>query len=390
MFRITALMLVFLSGCFGDTLHFRDGKSVTGTWLGSDGTIIRFLVNNQVQEFPRAEIRQVVFGEGSSAPPASSATQAPTQPVRPAQAPQLEQTLAGVRIVGKSCERMGTQNVVCSLTAEALQKDGVIALGNGDLYLIDSKGIKKNPTNITIGGSSGAFNYCTWTNIAQNVPVTISLKFAGLDPDVTGIPRLKLAFYTGCGFGVFGATMGSVEFRNVPLTDSSNPVAEVAPSQNPIASSNVQNLEGFTIQLNRCSRQGTASILCSFSITNTRADRDVSLGNVYIVDSAGIQQQPSKESLGAPERGYRSAHAAYNTPIAGELTFGGVTPEVMRIAKLSMIFASGNTSFEVIYRNIPIPIEPGPASSSASSKPPSPAGNTVNPPRRIRVPDGKQ
>jgi hypothetical protein len=134
----------------------------------------------------------------------------PSQPPRPAQAPQLEQTIAGIHFIAQKCERMGTQALQCFVTAEALEKDGLLCVGG---YVIDSKGIRKDPTGVTIGGGSGG--HTAQTNIVENVPVSIVFQFPGVDPDVTGIPRLMLGLHRDCSYA---QSFGTPEFRNVPLT----------------------------------------------------------------------------------------------------------------------------------------------------------------------------
>ena len=56
------LVLVLAAACGADTLRFRDGSSVTGTWLGGTAKEVRFLVNNQAQSFPKSDIVDVTFG----------------------------------------------------------------------------------------------------------------------------------------------------------------------------------------------------------------------------------------------------------------------------------------------------------------------------------------
>ncbi len=55
-----------------DTLRFRDGSSVTGTWLGGPEGQIKFLVNGQIQTYPQSDVLDVTFA--STAPPAAQSS----------------------------------------------------------------------------------------------------------------------------------------------------------------------------------------------------------------------------------------------------------------------------------------------------------------------------
>jgi hypothetical protein len=116
-----------------------------------------------------------------------------------------------------------------------------------------------------------------------------------------------------------------------------------------------QDAEDYTVRLERCAKNGTAAVMCNFSAVNHRADRQLSMQSSYMVDSDGLQQNPQKQRLGTSAG---VSAAVYNTPIPGEVQFGGVTPNVDRIAKLSLRFSSsgpsGNVAFEVVYRNVPL------------------------------------
>jgi hypothetical protein len=64
-------LLALLALCMvgqADTLRFRDGSSVTGSWLGGTADEVRLLVNNQVQTYPKADIVDVTFGAATPAP----------------------------------------------------------------------------------------------------------------------------------------------------------------------------------------------------------------------------------------------------------------------------------------------------------------------------------
>jgi hypothetical protein len=69
--RLTLLCLALLAVSEADTLRFRDGSSVTGSFLGGSKDEIRFLLNNQVQAYPKADVVEVTFGEIGGAPAAA-------------------------------------------------------------------------------------------------------------------------------------------------------------------------------------------------------------------------------------------------------------------------------------------------------------------------------
>ena len=57
-----------------DTLTLRDGKSVTGNWVGLDAGQIDFLVNNQPEKHPRSEVSAVTFGPAAKPEPVQTPT----------------------------------------------------------------------------------------------------------------------------------------------------------------------------------------------------------------------------------------------------------------------------------------------------------------------------
>jgi hypothetical protein len=63
MIRAMVLLLALTVSGQADTLTFRNGAMVTGTWLGIDGGQIKFEVNDQLQVYPRSDVSAVTFGE---------------------------------------------------------------------------------------------------------------------------------------------------------------------------------------------------------------------------------------------------------------------------------------------------------------------------------------
>lgn len=58
-FTITAFVLAMI--CQADTLRLRNGASVTGSFLGGSADEVRFMVDEQVQRYPRADVAAVIF-----------------------------------------------------------------------------------------------------------------------------------------------------------------------------------------------------------------------------------------------------------------------------------------------------------------------------------------
>jgi hypothetical protein len=76
-----------------NSLILNDGTHVTGRWWSLDATDMHFLVNNQLQHYPRPDVSGVTFGDATlpppparSPPPSATSAQPPpgaAQPVRP-------------------------------------------------------------------------------------------------------------------------------------------------------------------------------------------------------------------------------------------------------------------------------------------------------------------
>lgn len=66
------LVLFLLSvSAFADSLTLKDGRVLSGTYLGGSTTAIRFLVGDRVESYTIASIDRVSFGDsGPASPPA--------------------------------------------------------------------------------------------------------------------------------------------------------------------------------------------------------------------------------------------------------------------------------------------------------------------------------
>jgi hypothetical protein len=77
--RFTILALALLAAIEADTLRLRNGATVTGSWLGGNADEVRFMVDDRVQRFPRADVAEVIFTAlaGAPAPPAKTIAMEP-------------------------------------------------------------------------------------------------------------------------------------------------------------------------------------------------------------------------------------------------------------------------------------------------------------------------
>jgi hypothetical protein len=90
--RITTVILALLAAGQADTLRLRNGDTVTGSWLGGSADEVRFMVDDRVQKYPRAEVVSVDFT--SIGPSSAIAPAVPVAPVAPP--PVLEPNQTGV------------------------------------------------------------------------------------------------------------------------------------------------------------------------------------------------------------------------------------------------------------------------------------------------------
>jgi hypothetical protein len=70
-FTIAALVLAISSQA--DTLRLRNGSTVNGSFLGGTGDEIRFMVNDEVRRYTRADVAEVIFSSNNAPPVAPEA-----------------------------------------------------------------------------------------------------------------------------------------------------------------------------------------------------------------------------------------------------------------------------------------------------------------------------
>src|ERR1700722_11970891 len=97
----TALGLLFAGAAMADTLELKDGRLLTGRFLGGTQALMRFSVNGEVQTFNVTEIVALTFTSDYGAPPpppppAAAPAPQPQAAVAPAQAAPVH---AGSQIV---------------------------------------------------------------------------------------------------------------------------------------------------------------------------------------------------------------------------------------------------------------------------------------------------
>jgi len=85
-----------------NSLFLHDGTHIAGRWWSIDATNLHFLVNNQLQHYPRADVLGVSFGDATlpppparSTPPPATSAQPPPAATQPTRAPTLARSSSG-------------------------------------------------------------------------------------------------------------------------------------------------------------------------------------------------------------------------------------------------------------------------------------------------------
>jgi hypothetical protein len=85
-----------------NSLILNDGTHLAGRWWSIDATDMHFLVNNQLQHYPRHDVLGVTFGNATlpppperSTPPQAASAQPPASAAQPASAPTLMRSSPG-------------------------------------------------------------------------------------------------------------------------------------------------------------------------------------------------------------------------------------------------------------------------------------------------------
>jgi hypothetical protein len=133
------------------------------------------------------------------------------------------------------------------------------------------------------------------------------------------------------------------------------PPANVLPApQAPRESAMTVNAFGFVLTLQRCEKKASASVTCFFGIANQKADRDLTLWPLEMIDSSGQKQAGRRSVIGSAEG---PVTILPEVPVKATITFGGVAPDVNRITRLRVNLQPRDGypyGDPVEFRNIPL------------------------------------
>src|SRR5277367_940047 len=90
----TALGLLFAGAAMADTLELKDGRVITGRFLGGTQALVRFSINGEVQTFNVTEVVALTFTPDYGTPPPPSPPPAPA-PQAAVAAPPAAASYAG-------------------------------------------------------------------------------------------------------------------------------------------------------------------------------------------------------------------------------------------------------------------------------------------------------
>jgi hypothetical protein len=106
--------------------------------------------------------------------------------------------------------------VTCAVRVTNTKQDRLVRLYNDRVSMIDSAGNEQKPSVVRFGASTNMIPaWFAQTILPTNIPVKVSVRFEGVEPDVSGLARLALGFEWG---PITGDTdKVQIEFRNIPL-----------------------------------------------------------------------------------------------------------------------------------------------------------------------------
>ena len=126
----TALGLLFAGAAMADTLELKDGRVLTGRFLGGTQALMRFSVNGEVQTFNVTEIVALTFTSDYGNPP-------PPPPPAPAPPPPAQAAVAPAQAAPAQVAPVGTQIVIPAGQSMLVRMiDGVDSKTNnvGDIF----------------------------------------------------------------------------------------------------------------------------------------------------------------------------------------------------------------------------------------------------------------
>jgi hypothetical protein len=144
--RLFSAFLLLASVALADTVTFRDGHTVTGSFLGGDARSVRVAVGDRVENYPLDQITSISFN--GSAPASAAAAPAP------APAPRREEPRAERRETGGTTLASGTVLTVRMVDSVDSQRDrvGQTFRASLDEPVLDSAGnaLIRRGANVTV------------------------------------------------------------------------------------------------------------------------------------------------------------------------------------------------------------------------------------------------
>ena len=152
-----------------------------------------------------------------------------------------------------------------------------------------------------------------------------------------------------------------VEFRNVPVADSGLEIGDAIPLPKRPTPLATNDAEGFVFDFEQCRNAGS-KLKCSFAVTNTEPDRDITFhgrDGLYsrIFDEEGNEARSVAGQL-ADRRATLNGHndsliktVIKDVPVALELSFDAPSGDTGSIARMTLKAHSGKDWFEVEFRN---------------------------------------
>ncbi len=184
-----------------NSLIFRDGTHVAGRLWSIDATHVHFLVNNQLQHYPRPDVLGVTFGNASlpppparstpttsTAPPATSAPP-PAAATQPARAPTLMRPTGGPPPQSPTLTQPSSSAPPSAPSRGLSQPEEI-----GMVYSWDGKVLTPLERNQAVEGKSGSTQYYeipapqSRIRIKEDSPLVFILRLPkGIDPAGYGL-----------------------------------------------------------------------------------------------------------------------------------------------------------------------------------------------------------
>jgi hypothetical protein len=248
------------------------------------------------------------------------------------------------------CQLFGTR-ITCELLVTNNDKDRDLEIrgsyyAGGKTRLIDQRGNEYDVAKVQLGGDERKESVSA--NLVTGVPFKLVLVFDDMPQDMTTISLLDISV----------DRIGSVQFRNIPLTIATPKADE--------KSQRVYRNE-FSFDFISCVKSG-AVVTCTFSMKNNgKADRDVYLdiGDSQMIDVAGLEYKVSQGTMGKTTikryffGGTIKAESATGTSINISLSYeDAANVTALKLVRLNMLSVpsgsgtSGGDVFNVDFRDL--------------------------------------